>query len=269
MKKILYSTVLTLTIFSGAGQAQAYFENDHLIQVFYTANNNKVEIGVDLGAVGTDFTLADQNKTLNAVNYATLAADKGATVNDLKMGMYVDSLVRRSDAVWDHYFVTTQNIRPSAPSSSWYSSIDTATLAISNYYQSSAVTPSGADVVTANPLNSSSYRTRMNGNGAVPGTYLTMNTFSASVTPGELNLNTMSGGYHDLYLWHFSYDTTTKTSQIVSGPTNDYSAILRFNANGSTVLNPASSSPVPLPGAAWLLGFGMTALASFRRRQSC
>jgi hypothetical protein len=268
MVKKISVTVLSVAVFAIAGQAQASFGNDHLTQVFYTDNNNKVEIGVDLGGLGTDFNLTEQNKTLKTVNYAALAAGKGAAVGDLRMGLYIDSLIKSTDSVWDHYFVTTTSTTPAVPAAypvyNWYRFMDSATEAITKYYTGGQVSKQdGGTVVMVAPDNAGSYRTRMTMSGFVKGTYRTTNVESASAPRGELNLAEMGGKFTDLYLWHFAYDVSPKTSHLLAGATTDYSAVLRFYSNGTTVLNPTA---VPLPGAVWMLGSTLFGLLGLRRR---
>lgn len=249
MKKILGAIVLILAAFAAtAGQAQAFFGNDRLTQVFYTSGSNKIEIGIDLGELGTDFNLTDQNKTLISVDLETLAASKGATVSELSMGMYIDSLVNTSDAVWAHYFLTTNSTTPMVPSATKYTSMNTYAGNIANFYTNTTIPDTvtqweDGSVVTADPTYANSYRTKMNQNNTSPGFYGGMNGTSGSSTPGELNLADMSDDFIDLYLWHFSYDGSPKTSHLVAGDSTDYVAVIRFYADGTTVLNPPVAAP--------------------------
>jgi len=272
MKKILLAASHMLLMLLTSSQAQAtlasaYFGNDHLTQVFYTAANDKVEIGVDLGALGTDFSLSDQNKTLKTANLAGMVTAQGAVLKDLSMGIYMDSLDRRTDSVWDHYFVTTTSTTPDAPAAyafyNWYLFMNSAAATIANYYSGGQVAQvDDGSVVMADPNNPSSYRTQMNMSGFVPGTYRTTNMESASAPHGELNLVEMTGAYQDLYLWHFAFDGSPRASHLVAGADAEYSAILRFYADGTTVINPAA---VPLPATVWFLCSGLVGLVSIRR----
>ena len=261
MKKIISAAVLSVVVFAAAGQAQASFGNDQLTQVFYTKDNNKVEIGVDLGSiVGTGaIDLTAKHKTLSNLDVAGLAATKGAALNELRMGYYIDSLINTSDAVWDHYFATSTTTIPTTPNATKYSLMNSAAGSIASFYGATN------SVVVTDPTNANAYRTKMNQGNTAPGVYANMNT---SVTPGEIVLADMTGGYTDMYLWHFSYDkpagASTKTSHLVAGATTDYTAVLRFYANGQTVLNPA---PVPVPAAIWMLGSGLVGLIGLRRKQ--
>jgi hypothetical protein len=75
-------------------------------------------------------------------------------------------------------------------------------------------------------------------------------------------------GYIDFYLWHYVSGVLDQGDEYGNGAVTDYTAVLRFNKEGSVVLNPNGlPSAVPVPAAAWLLGSGILGLFGLRRRK--
>jgi hypothetical protein len=135
----------------------------------------------------------------------------------------------------------------------------------------------GADVspVVAAPiaLNARSYYSQMNASGQTNGTYGVV----IETNFGEGKLAALdAGGYVDMYLYHFGTDLENYFATFdeyylnVLQPNSDGSnyAVLRLSADGSTILNPTSSSEVPLPGTMLLFGSSLLGLFGIRRKEA-
>jgi len=171
----------------------------------------------------------------------------GTAWGDLRAGYFAYNfdLAHGKSEIW---FGATRATSPGANAGAENAFLDAA-YAIQRYYAGL-----GASPVTGDPGNPSSYSIRMN--GGTPGRYAGYNGDPASGEAGLAGL--ASSGYADIYLYHFNLNTLQK------GPSGqDFAAILRLSATGSTVLNP---SELPVPASILLLGSGLLGLASISRR---
>jgi hypothetical protein len=239
MKKLFVcGMVVLVTLFSGL-EVYAAFEMGRLVQVVY--KNDDVEVGTDLLDV-TTFDFAQQNVQLAPAG--TFNLNQFATTNawgDLSAGFFAHFVESGEGHAW---FATTQPFAPAVnsnalgrffggagPTGTYYNGLVQGTTAIGN------------------PSSPSSYWWKMNSH-ATPGQYAGYNEgYETSpgtgqyVNRGEADLAYLvSIGHVDMYLYHFNL------SQLVPGPGGTpYTAVLRLNADGSTVLNPPH--PVDLGSA--------------------
>jgi hypothetical protein len=264
MKKVLSAVVLSAAVMATAGQAHA-FGNFTLTQALYDADQ-KVEIGVDHGNLGTDFSFTDTNVVLNTVNYQAIAASYGADAATMKTGFWLDGLVNTGDMIWDIYFVTTTDVAPVASIASSYTAFNSIANTLGAAYGALDADLNGVADRAYQATNA--YTDKMNVN-STPGKYAGAN---ALPTFGEINIAAMTGDTQDVYLWHMQYNkgiidpVTNKLgyTQLIAGAAHDYTAVITFNkVTGESILN-----PVPVPAAAWLLGSGVLGLIGLRRRNA-
>lgn len=272
MKKTVALAVAGLSLLGATGQASAYFEENHLTQVFYNKDFN--EVIVDLGLIGTDFNMTDQNKVLAAAGTVDYAMAGVANWSALSMGFYADNTDLNLTG-YSQYSATTNQTVPGYTQN--FGSMDGFD-ALADWIGSNARNNWGANdsavvsyAIAENPI---SYYSVMNANGKTNGFY-SMQLLS-NVGEGKLAPLDTVGGFVDMYLYHFGTDmdnfmATGDISYLYTLlPNSDGTnyAVLRLNADGSTILNPTSSSDVPLPGAMLLFGSSLLGLFGIRRKEA-
>jgi hypothetical protein len=262
MKKVLSALVLSAAVVASAGQAYAYgnFNQANSLHLgmydysgFGVGATRAWEIGVDLGTLNVDFSFNESNKYLGSTavqnafgGYEALFASKGATVADIRVGMFM----RESPGYT--YFATTSNIAPTIDPDKTNSGM--ASLNITYEMFDNA----GVDgFASFQGKNANGYMPKLDG---TQGGFSGMNRDSSH---GSINVGNISGDYVDFYLWRIVEGV------VVNGDYADYQAVLRFEKEGAVLLNPNGiPAPVPVPAAAWLLGSGLLGLIGLRRRNA-
>lgn len=271
MKKTVALAVAGLSLLGAAGQASAYFEENHLTQVFYNKDFN--EVIVDLGMIGTDFSMTDKNKVLAAAGTVDFGMAGVADWSALSMGFFADN-TDLSLTGYSQYSATNSMVTPGYTQN--FGTMDTFDQ-MADWIGSIARANWGGDVssvvsyaLAENPI---SYYAKYNASGKMNGTY----GVQLESGFGEGKLAALdAGGYVDMYLYHFGTDMDNfmATGDIAYLytllPNSDGSnyAVLRLNADGSTILNPTSSSEVPLPGTMLLFGSSLLGLFGIRRKEA-
>lgn len=271
MKKTVALAVAGLSLLGAAGQASAYFEENHLTQVFYNKDFN--EVIVDLGTIGTNFNLTDKNKVLAAAGTVDFGMAGVASWSALSMGFYGDNTDLNLTG-YSQYSATTSQVTPVYTQN--FGTMDSfdqmadwiGSNARNNW--GAAVSPVVSYALASNPI---SYYAKMNASGKTNGTYA--GQLEVGFAEGKL-ASLDAGGYVDMYLYHYGTDmdnflaTGDPAYLYTLLPNSDGSnyAVLRLNADGSTILNPTSSSEVPLPGAMLLFGSSLLGLFGIRRKEA-
>jgi hypothetical protein len=272
MKKVLSALVLSAAVVATAGQAYAYGDfkdqiNHTLILGMYdkTVSTQVWEIGVNLGQLGIDWNFTDSNKNLldthtsvqNALlGYEDLFTNKGAVLNDVRVGMFMQ------ESLTSVYFATTSSSIPTvyAPA---HTTVNNGMKALQTKYEDKDATIDGFASLAGK--DSLGYSVKLDG---TPGNFAGFNNNFAqgTTTIGAIG----DADYVDYYLWHFVEGALDLGDSYGNGAVTDYQAVLRFNKEGSVVLNPNGlpvPAPVPVPAAAWLLGSGVLGLFGLRRRK--
>jgi hypothetical protein len=283
MKKVLSALVLSAAVVATAGQASAatwgstLASNNNILNLSIYGIDGGVEMGLNLGKLGTDFNFSDTNKVLGNIDYAGNAATYGVDYKKLQAGVWMDGVTGTSTGtrIYDIYFATAFNTIPVAPESSMpYTYFNTGTDPVSTHYK--AVDTDNNGLIVEAYGDSNSYDTKFNAGGSKPGAYVNANIID--ITNAELKLSEFDrtdsvAEYADMYLWHFHYNKDLPMysraelvgddgNYYVPGQNEAYRSIVRIYENGDVVLN-----PVPVPAAAWLLGSGLLGLVGLRRRK--
>ena len=245
--RILSIALAAFLTFAVAGQAKAYFEDGQLTMFAYYELGD--EVGYDLGEFATmDFSGSPVE--LAAAGTFDFLADTGApTLADVNVGIYVGSL-----SAWTAGFVTTQaNTEP-----------DISMPNVNNFWNGiSGLRGNYGTIdrkVTGLYLDLNAYGTKM----GAPGSYGAFH--DGDIAIGELSLAD-EDSLSDLYLYNFVYPGSGSDLVLDPGTTTLHKAVIDIGLDGSVTLNNAAVNPVPIPGAALLLGSGLLGLVGIRRRK--
>ncbi len=260
MKKLLRIVVACCMMIGMAGQASAYFENDHLVLAIYNQDDNQV--GLDLGAVSTLNRAAGSNQVLAGPGSFSLA-DFGPVVNDpatsndwanVYAGVFT---AYTASAQQNMYFATT---RETVPAINYLASVNMGTGSGQVHTLFRADDTSAKFVGPANATTG--YDMKMNQGSTNPGGmggFHNEGLENPVAEPSLADLGTI--GYIDLYL--YQWDRNAAGNHFLPGVGTDYQGIVRLSSDGSAVFN-----PVPIPGALILFGSGLMALVGIRRRNA-
>jgi hypothetical protein len=243
MKKLLSVVFAAFMMFAAADSALAW-DASELTAVLY-ADETDGEIGIDLGDITT--ILGSGTTTLAAAGTWSLDMfTNDWAYTDLNIGLFASN---GDYSVLTSYIGTTSDTKPEINSGAAYTAIGAFGAATGTFGDASV----GFNE-TYGGINT--YGEVMNVNSTTPGYYTGLN---ASWNGAE---GTFTDGvdYVDMYLYAIYAD-----GSVVEGADTDYVSVVRFNTDGSIVLNPGTSA-TPVPGALVLLGTGLAALAGLRRR---
>jgi len=249
MKKLITGIVMAAFLtFAVAGQAVAYFENDHLTMFAYTPGGN--EVGYDLGDTATmDFTAVHQ--VLAPAGTFDWLAETGATsLADINLGIYAGNRF-----TMDGWFVTT--LADTEPDYS-QSNVGNFWNAIDNLRAGYTSSFPDDRKVSGIYADHGSYGAMMNVGDTARGYY---GKFNKDLEYGELILAD-AGALNDLYLYHIWYPGYGTDLVLDPGATTLHKAVIDIGLDGSVTMN-----PVPIPGAVILFGSGLLGLVGIRRRK--
>jgi hypothetical protein len=241
MKKLFSVLAALCLVFAVAGNAAAdftYGANSSLALSVFNYDTN-VETGYDLGIIGVDFALADQNIVLGNV-----AIDTGATAL-----LYSTTTAIYGRGKHETFFGLTVEDTPGVVSSQSSANSQMRDVwSVSYLNGASPVTVAASDPKAAGNLlkDTGSY------GGLVLGAY-------PALAPNMGVLATES--VMDIFLYHYEGSVLDKGFDSAT----DYAAVVSIFDNGDVVLN---SNPVPVPAAVWLLGSGLLGLIGIRRKNS-
>ncbi|MBN1903776.1 MAG: hypothetical protein JW927_01630, partial [Deltaproteobacteria bacterium] len=221
MNKIKYLFIASFLMLISVSPVMA-FPTYSLTQVVYNSTDN--EVLLNLGSLN-DIDMSATNLQLAPVG--TVNLDQFTTIDS-----------------WSNLSIAFFGSRQESPRQYWFASTsDTAypvsTAGFLNFRSVSTAMYdySGDNNVFVGPAlltGRTTYATGMNINNTAPGAYGGLIP-AAYIQYGEVNLGKLyTDGYVDMYLYHYASQVLDK------GPdtSTDYTAILRFNIDGSTLLNP-------------------------------
>lgn len=254
MKKLFSLVVLATIMLVGlAGNALAFFETGNLIRAVYQ-DNGDIEVVSDLGS------------------WSSLGNASNAKVGS------AFSLSQFSDATYSNlnvaYFVQTSRTNKSAPAylsgsklvggQSDVAPVSTprndATLMGVLTFISSNYSVYGTDSVAASKADLESYWMKAD-NGGVGGYIGRFKGFYSTSSFGEANLADLATvGYVDQNLYMFTNPSVVGAGVAV--------ATIRTLADGTTLINPAATNPVPVPASLLLFGSGLLGLFGIRRKNA-
>jgi hypothetical protein len=241
MKKLLSMGVAMALMLGIVGQAVAYFDpfGDALVQVVYKEGD--VQVAYDLGSAAS-LTTGAMMKPAGSIALSDFAAPVDWA--DLRIGYYAANNIAPSG---DVYFATTGSSAPSVKGT-YYGPFMNMAFGLNSSLQSF-----GSAKVKTSITDPAGYGMKMNQNSNIPGHYA---GFNADWEDGEASLAELaSGGYVDMYLWHFTSGGEGKA--VFEGCVGT----LTVSADGSTTFK-----PVPLPASVLLLGSGVLGLIGMRRK---
>jgi hypothetical protein len=252
MKTLVAAGVSGLLMLGVASQASASFNQGDLVFSVYDTNVNQ-EIGADLGSMGSIqslITSGAQNVVLaSGLNFSGMSSQYG------DMGVYMDNS-NPGNATWEGWFAVTKSNYSAKSINALYTN---GTTFSSNYTQilegyNANLTSSTTAQVQA--TSADSYKKMMD--------YTTAAGYAGiNKTAGLAGLLPSTGNSTTLYLYHFASNAADQL--VLADPT--YDATIQVNSNGSIVFSSATS-PVPVPGAALLLGSALAGIAGIRRRMN-
>jgi len=226
-KHHLFGTLLSaLLILAMACPAAGYFEKNHLIQVVYNENDN--ELASDLGDLSAiDFSQQD----VELRPAGTVSLDRFPSISswsDLNVGYFA-----YDNGTYENWFATTQPSAPTVNVAGGFSIFQNGALQVQNHYGFNEVAPG---VAVASAGDTYSYDQILNDGSASPGIYAGFN--DTAWQQGESPLAALDTlGYVDMYLYHFIVADLDKGLDT----NTDWTAVIRLNADGGTVLNPFTS----------------------------
>lgn len=200
---------------------------------FAMPNGDGIEIGYDLGVVGVDFQLSDQNVLLGNIDtsYPGMAAALYSVNSDWQsfIGLNTQTATGINPSQVANFTNTTQDI--------W------------NFGYSKGASPV---TIAADDFRSAERRFGHDGSygGFVAGSDPSMQPFLAPLAVDS---------FFDIFLYQYDGLDLNKGAD----DTTDFAAFVRVYDTGDVVLN-----PVPVPAAAWLLGSGLLGLVGLRRRNA-
>jgi hypothetical protein len=239
MKKTLF-TILTIAMLlvGVAGQAMAYFDEEHLIRVVYNLEG-QYEVITDLGAGYNYTTASTQNTVLNTNNF---------------------SLSQLGISEWSNVYVAYFALTTAGLSGNnwiWLSGTDAGLNVRARYWNSvsSATYSVFAGALESGVAQNVQLQTEMLAYSNLIGQdgdyfgYANTPTVHQSLS----GFDAAGQQYVDQYLYYFALPNTASAGLQV--------ATIRTYENGTTEIN-----PVPLPAAVYLLGSGLLALVGIRRK---
>lgn len=262
MKKVFALGVASLVMLGTASQASAAFEEGNFIMSVYDTAAN-LEMGIDLGAISqTELQTANLHKVLaSGLAFTGLGFSNTQTSG---VGVFAMDLTNNpaSTYMYSGYFATTN-------------STGTPSLA-QGYGNGSANVSAMKNVGSAYKASDQNQDGIASFAATFPGSYVSyMNTTQAGGYAGiqtqvavEAEYPVVAGSYVDMYLYQYMTNATYNGHNEINygGPVNGQ-AVIRLTNDGQVILNPGTA-PVPVPGAAWLLGAGLLGLAGIRRRKN-
>ncbi len=254
MKKVVALGV-GLLMMGTASQASAAFETGNVIMSIYNTAADW-EMGLDLGTM-TNVTTASNVTLYSGLSFAGL----NFAPRTSGIGVFMSSALIDEDNYWGAVATNRSTgvnwnfdaLGNAAAFNGLYTSVKGAYAAGNNN-----------GIFIGKTSTAASYVVKMqngkNGEAGTPNFYTGM--VSEPTAEAEFPV---SNPYVDLFLYQFATDLDTYELYQVG---TSYTAVIRLTATGDVILNPTQSSPVPVPGAVWLLGSGLLGLAGLRRRNN-
>lgn len=237
----LYTLFLVVFFFLTTGTpASAFFEVGQLTQVVYHADTNEVVTDLLINVGSDDFLNNDAPLQLAPpgtvrVGGADSHFPDGISWKDLRLSFFTEY---NDDLTFFEFYISTSN--PTAPEDINESAYWGAHAGIQQTMTGARDTYASGErsvVYLTNALETHGYI--LNARMQKPGSYSSL--LNSNTGGGEASLETLdtSGGYVDMYLYHYRIDETHPDSfYLVRGNGVDYAATMRLNADGSTILNP-------------------------------
>ena len=251
MKKLLGLILVVGMMFGISGHAFAAFIENDLLMTVYNATGN--EVTVDLGNLSSTAALNQTNVTLATAGTIGTSQFGGLGWSDMSLAFYAAK--SNSDA----YYANTNDTLSAriGYANGW--SFDGA---VENLYMNYSQKTTGNIYTGLSTDRPSYYRTI--DNNTSPGSYSGVTKYPDTDTGEALLDQLQADGYVDMYLYHID----TNHNSLVTNSDNQYSAVIRLNADGSTVLNPTTTSSVPIPPSILLFGSAFFGLFGIRRKNA-
>ncbi|RNC69005.1 MAG: PEP-CTERM sorting domain-containing protein [Desulfuromonadales bacterium] len=240
-KKMIALLAGALMTVAMAGNALAYFENDHLIRVVYDKTAMK-EVATDLGSISTILsTKGVQVLGAGADSYLG-GALATSSFSNLNVAYYAVNV-----ANMDLYLSSKADTQSLNGTTGWTAGSSAIANTLSRY------AGLGGSTVTLGMGDASSYWAKLDGTGTKVGKF---NTFYSAAN-GEMNLAALAtGGEVKQNLFFFDNPKTT-----VAGVKQNLT-IKTLSTGGTEV-----ASNVPVPPALFLMGSGLLGLVGIRRKK--